>query len=181
MNSEKLKHDQLVEKAKRWLLADNCTLVLTELVTGGMFRESPDAWGWNTGKNCSMLVECKASRADFRSDLKNKWFRNPRFHFGMGAYRWYLAPMGMLHEKELPKGWGLLEVQPTGGVVQKVESQRFKWSAQREIGFLTSAIRRFHLPDLGVGLRAYSAKMYGKPSDNPKATLTVESTEEREP
>lgn len=171
-------HPELVDKAKRWLLSRNCTVVLTELITGGLFRESPDAWGWNTGKNCSFLVECKASRADFRSDLKSKWFRNPRFNSGMGAYRWYLAPMGMIHEKELPKGWGLLEVQSTGGVVQIVESKRFKWSAQREMGFLTSAVRRFHLPDRGVGLRAYSAKMYGKPSDNPKATLTVEQAEE---
>jgi hypothetical protein len=177
MTVEKLKHDQLVEKAKRWLLRECCTLVITELATGIPTGETPDAWGWHGSEGgYSMVVECKTSKADFRADTRNKYFR--RGHYGMGHERFYLAPWGLIAVEQLPNGWGLLEVTPTGGVEVTKWSAPFRWSAHHEIVFVVSAVRRFHFPDLGIGLRAYSDKMHGGSSENPKATLTVELAEE---
>jgi hypothetical protein len=39
----------------------------------------------------------------------------PRKTEGLGAYRFYLAPSGLLDPEELPEGWGLLELRASPG------------------------------------------------------------------
>jgi hypothetical protein len=56
-----------------------------------------------------VLVECKVSRADFLADAA-KPFRL-KSEEGMGSQRFYMAPAGMIRPNELPKQWGLLELQ----------------------------------------------------------------------
>lgn len=103
----KLTHADLVPRAIRWLKGTvRCGFVLYEVVS--VSREVPDAIGWKTFE--SYLVECKASRADFLKD-KDKIFRK-RPEYGMGDYRYYMTPPGLLAVDELPKNWGLLEVYP---------------------------------------------------------------------
>lgn len=101
-------HDQLVKRAKHWLANTmGCRLVLSEL-HAPRIREVPDAMGWNA--RSSILIECKTNRADFHAD-KNKTFR-ARPRYGMGEYRYYLAPPGVITAEDLPKNWGLLVVYP---------------------------------------------------------------------
>ncbi len=99
-------HSQLVQTAVEWLRAYRCGVVLSEqaCVSG----EMPDAIGWKRASH-SVLVECKVSRADFLAD-RDKPFRQQQ-ETGLGCERFYLTPAGLLQLKELPKGWGLLEVR----------------------------------------------------------------------
>ena len=101
-------HADLVKRARLWLAGSKrCRVVLTEMVCGNI-TEIPDAIGW--GPRGSILVECKASRADFRADAK-KWFRL-RPEYGLGERRYFMAPAGMINPEEVEGGWGLLEVHP---------------------------------------------------------------------
>jgi hypothetical protein len=100
-------HKRLVKLAKAWLRTKGCKLILSERVSS--LGESPDVIGWLDGR-ASVLIECKASLADFRRDY-DKWFRHNGL--GMGQKRYFMAPAGMIPKNEIPDGWGLLEVVGT--------------------------------------------------------------------
>lgn len=74
--------------------------------------ELPDVIGF--GNKHSVVVECKVTRSDFQSD-RNKLFRKHP-EKGMGDYRYFCVPKGLVSVTELPKGWGLLYVYPSGQV-----------------------------------------------------------------
>ena len=99
-------HEQLVDVAVHWLRTYRCGVVLSEQAcsTG----ETPDAIGWK-GKCHSVIVECKVTRGDFLADLKKPWRAEGSCDVALGCERFYLAPRGLIHEGELPSGWGLLE------------------------------------------------------------------------
>ena len=169
-----MSHDELVEAGRRWLLHEYrnysrcdgrgaCSLVITEMVTG--CRETPDVLGFFTGG--SVLIECKMSKSDFVADSK-KVFRR-YVEMGMGMYRYFLAPKGLLSEKDLPSDWGLLEYNG-GKVFLKVHSNRFQNNHKAEISVLVSTMRRLKIEESGhVAVRAYTLK-----NDKvPKATISI--------
>jgi hypothetical protein len=140
-------HDDLVKRAEKWLLNTmGCSFCLTELTT--VAGEIPDAIGWKDGK--SILVECKATRADFLSDKKKIFRRKPEI--GMGTYRFYMCPPGLIRECEIPEKWGLLYchektikkvVAPKGNSFYNFPS--FTANKKNETIMLCSVIRRVHL------------------------------------
>jgi len=97
-------HAAIVAGAVRWLKKQGFATVLADPFRAGC-REQPDAIGWRDG--VSIAVECKASRNDFRADAKKPHRIYPAR--GVGDWRLYAAPAGMLHPELLPAGWGLLE------------------------------------------------------------------------
>lgn len=97
-------HTVLIEQAAAWLQRKQCYAVITDMASGT--SETPDAIGWH-GSKCSMLIECKASRSDFLADRFKPFRRMPER--GMGRFRYFAAPAGMLKPSELPADWGLLE------------------------------------------------------------------------
>ncbi|MGX9960667.1 hypothetical protein ACW0US_18115 [Xanthomonas euvesicatoria] len=100
-----LTHDELVQTGRRWLKANGCRAILHEPFRAGE-PEQPDVIGWRDG--VSILIEAKASRSDFLADAKKPWRITPER--GMGDWRFYIAPAGLIDPAELPDGWGLLEV-----------------------------------------------------------------------
>jgi len=99
-------HSRLVENAVRWLrIKYRCGIVLAEQSCSS--GETPDAIGWK-GRNHSVVIECKVSRADFLADAVKPWRTDPAC--AMGCERYYLAPSEMIAIRELPIGWGLLEI-----------------------------------------------------------------------
>lgn len=141
-------HAMLVQLAAKWL-ATKCAVVLTELATTG---EEPDAIGWK-GTH-SILIECKASREDYRCDSQ-KWFRREPER-GVGQQRYFLSLPGVIRPESLPLRWGLLEL--TGARIRKVrESETFETNHRHEIGILLSTIRRIggNAPT-GVSVRCYT-------------------------
>lgn len=156
-------HAELVEVARRWL-ASRCPVVITEMAHSGM--ETADAIGW-TGWG-SILIECKASRADFMADKNKAFRRNPSS--GMGIHRYYLAPAGLIQADDLPAGWGLLEVVGSK-VKQAVKSEPQDRQSGAEIGLLVSCIRRIgQTCPRGVSVKCYTI------STANTASLTVEPT-----
>ncbi|MDR8092948.1 hypothetical protein KPB05_36435 [Burkholderia gladioli] len=83
-------------------------------VKGDFNGEVLDALGIRAGvyAECSIMIECKTSRADYFADAKKPHRVNPEL--GMGRYRYFMAPEGMLEPAELPPGWGLIEVTEKG-------------------------------------------------------------------
>ncbi|WP_215807145.1 hypothetical protein [Aeromonas jandaei] len=118
--SEQMTHTRLSEIACAWLKrpignkGPACQIAMIEV--GGLYGgERADAWGYRWGYNGgSVLVEVKVSRSDFLADAK-KPHRNGEV-LGMGTYRYYMCPEGIITLDDLPYGWGLLWVNNRGHV-----------------------------------------------------------------
>lgn len=100
-----LTHSELVTRAVRWLRRQGCRVILHDPFRTPL-AEQPDALGFREG--CSILVEAKASRSDFKADESKPWRTDPSL--GMGNWRFFIAPAGLLDGLPLPEGWGLIEV-----------------------------------------------------------------------
>jgi len=139
----------LVAAAARWL-GKKCAVVVTDLVTYA--GETPDAIGW-TSVN-SILVECKASRSDFKADARKPFRVRGE---GMGELRYYMTPEGMVQPEELPEGWGLLEVAVTGKIRVLREAMIKCAMKNWEVIVLISALRRIgqSAPD-GISVKCYT-------------------------
>ena len=146
-------HAELVKIAEKWLLGTRkCSFAFTELVCLAT-SEIPDAIGFRDGQ--SILVECKTSRADFFSDAK-KFFRQHSAQ-GMGTYRFFMCPRGIINVQDLPLGWGLVEVSengkprqvwghnPRSNIYSPESIFRHERNLQAEMGLMASALRRLHL------------------------------------
>ena len=140
-------HDELVERAVRWLRKTRrCSIVFAEMTTILMYI--PDAIGWYSGR--SILVECKRSRADFRADLKKPIHAAPDSF--PGQERWYLTTPRLVTPDEIPGEWGLLEAHPTMARVVKKAEHFHGWGGRlspercaEEATLLLSAVRRHQL------------------------------------
>jgi hypothetical protein len=96
-------HAELCMHAERWLRKSGCGVTAIDLAT--VAGEQPDAIGWRYG--LTALCEVKVSRGDFLADRKKPWRARPEL--GMGDWRFYVAPSGILRAEDMPEGWGLLE------------------------------------------------------------------------
>jgi len=125
--------------AVQWLRRYRCGVVLSEQAS--VSGEMPDAIGWKRACH-SVLVEGKVSRADFLAD-RDKPFRQ-RPEIGVGCERYYLTPRGLLRTEELPRGWGLLEVN--GREIERVKASaknlRTEIGFQNEMNLLLASLRR---------------------------------------
>lgn len=130
-------HSELCDMAERWLKRQGCPITAKE-PTDVWGKESPDAIGWKYYG--SHIVECKLTRSDFLSDKKKEFRIEP--DLGMGRYRYYLAPDGVINESDLPKNWGLLIVK-NKRITQAREGKPFRaFNESAEIGVLLWIIRR---------------------------------------
>ena len=117
-----------------------CGIILSEQFCAS--GEVPDVIAWK-GFCTSVLVECKVSRADFLSDAAKPFREKPEE--GMGSQRLYMAPAGIIGAKELPKHWGLLELQ--GRDVRVVAKPgridlRSEVGLMKEMNLLLASLRR---------------------------------------
>jgi hypothetical protein len=62
----------------------------------------------------SVVVEVKTSRSDFLADFKKPHRSGDTV--GIGMYRYYMCPEGVIRPDELPERWGLLYVNNRGHV-----------------------------------------------------------------
>lgn len=132
-------HQKLVSSAVSWLRGYGCGVVLSEQSCAS--GETPDAIGWKRGCH-SVVVECKVTRPDFLADREKPFRLQPAK--GMGCERYYLTPAGLLDRKELPAGWGLLEMRgrevaqviPSPGKLRSARGFRY------EMNLLLASLRR---------------------------------------
>ncbi|MBW3512045.1 adenylosuccinate synthase [Janthinobacterium sp. NKUCC06_STL] len=116
-----MNHADLCSLGVKWLrrpasqVGPGCNIAASEC-TGSYNGEITDAIGFRSvgGELYSVVVEAKATRSDFLADAK-KPHRSGAV-VGMGMFRYYLAPAGLIQITELPTGWGLIEVSPRGAL-----------------------------------------------------------------
>lgn len=121
MSDKEWTHKALCDVAVKWLKRPHsrgghgCHVAVSE-VASGWSGEIPDAIGFRSSgyRDGSVVVEVKVSRSDFLNDMK-KPHRNGE-KLGMGTWRYYLCPEGLISKDELPEKWGLLYLTPRGGV-----------------------------------------------------------------
>jgi hypothetical protein len=145
-----LTHRKLVEIAYDWLIK-RCGFAFKELRS--LSNERPDVLGFRSGE--SILVECKISRSDFLKD-KSKTCRKIAGN-GMGNYRLYCCPAGLIKKEELPEKWGLIYVNYLGkatlvhncfnnkGGNMYLSDNRFEANLQEERSIFYTALRRLHI------------------------------------
>lgn len=114
-------HDELTNLAVTWLQrphsgkAPGCDVALSEIGLA-WHGEKADAWGYRRqekgGAWGSTLVEVKVSRGDFLADRKKPHRQNGEL--GVGRFRYYLCPKGLIQPEELPDRWGLIWATPSG-------------------------------------------------------------------
>lgn len=134
---EGITHSELTEIGKKWLkkhaqniLLPNCAIVVSEYVAASESREIPDIIGWCTW--ASVLIEVKVSRSDFLADHKKPFRINQ--DEGMGNFRYYLCPEGLIKEIEVPGGWGLIYFNPTGlQIVKKAKKLTANLKGERSM------------------------------------------------
>lgn len=141
-------HDSLCLQAEKFLSKNGFGVVFHDkfraITSTG---EQPDCLGFRNGVSC--LIECKVSRADFLADSKKRFRVDPTT--GLGDYRFFLVPKGLIKLEELPAGWGLLETD--GKKIYKTYGWTTNWFAnkpftgnkQGECDYLYSALRRMVL------------------------------------
>lgn len=113
-------HKQLCALAVKWLQrpasrsGPGCLVAVSES-SNWLSGEIPDAIGWRPyqyGITGSVVVEVKVNRADFLADASKP--HRLEAERGMGAYRYFFAPEGLIRIEELPAKWGLVEVNVRG-------------------------------------------------------------------
>ncbi|MDO7535032.1 adenylosuccinate synthase [Acinetobacter pittii] len=115
----KLTHRQLCEIGARFLKrpesanGHGCHFTIIE---PSCYGENPDVFGVRHGIHShgigTFLLEAKTSRADFIADRSKPHRLNPEL--GMGKYRYYICPTGLIKTEELPEKWGLIYVSEKG-------------------------------------------------------------------
>ena len=136
-------HDELSKLVAKWLkrhsqnmLIPNCATVAVDMKT--LEQEKPDVIGWN---GCSStMIEVKVGRGDFLQDFK-KPFRQI-CEKGVGEFRYYCCPSGLIRENELPDKWGLLYLNEENkmDIIKVAEIQKANLKAERNM--LISLLRR---------------------------------------
>lgn len=159
MLSAAFSHRELCVKAAKYLKAKGiqpfhkCQYVVCELerATGS---ESPDAFG--ICNNSSQLIEVKVSRSDFLAD-KKKWFRqNPKQ--GLGDYRSYLCPEGVIKKYDLPEKWGLLWINDKGKIFEVLKPEKQEACKQEEIYLIMSILRRENIKPQIFSYKKYATE-----------------------
>lgn len=164
---EKFTHAQLCEIAKKWLLRPNsrgghgCQVALSEC-RSGFDGEMPDAIGYRAVSQDTetVLVEVKVSVADFRADALKPHRAEGE---GMGLFRYYMCPAGVIQPEDVPPRWGLLWVDSRGrieailgpvalssncGTFGRVcEPWKHTKDSAREMWLLVRVMARIHDPD----------------------------------
>lgn len=147
-------HSALVNIAYKWVLKNaSCGVAFKEFKAITKTGEQPDVIGFGSDK--SVLIECKASRSDFLADKKKLFRKHPGQ--GMGKYRFYLCPTGLIKKEELPENWGLIYVNEKGRATTvcnpyskggNIWFRGFLCNKEAEQSLMYSALRRINLRGL---------------------------------
>lgn len=109
-------HDDIADYCTKYLKTKGYKLSFSNM-TDALASEQPDALGINIYGE-SILCEVKTSKSDFLADQKKYSRIHPEK--GIGDFRVYVTPKGLLTPEEIPYGWMLWEVQGKTKPIMKV-------------------------------------------------------------
>lgn len=147
-----MNHVTLVQLGVRWLSRQSSVVLYEAAATKA---EIPDVIGWSGAS--SILIECKASRADFLRDAAKK--SRTKLKAGMAQRRYYLCPAGVLQPEDLPAKWGLLWAAKSTVTVQREAKGFSQRNYVAEIQFLSTMLRR---AQIRIGTRPLSEWLRGE-------------------
>ncbi|NVL49910.1 adenylosuccinate synthase [Pseudomonas syringae pv. actinidiae] len=122
----------------------------------------PDAIGFRAVLDDveTVVVEVKTSRSDFLADRKKPHRSEGE---GMGLFRYFMCPEGLISPTELPPRWGLIYITPRGAVKPVIgpaalsdncgtfgaiaDTWRHERNTQRETWLLVKVMARIDNPD----------------------------------
>lgn len=195
MSDKKFTHNEMCEIACKWLTrarnqhdasktAPACKNAFSELKTYMYKGEIVDSIGFR-GSVCptvSILVESKVSISDFKADAKKPWRANPET--GVGDFRYYIVPEGMITVEDLPPKWGLIYVNAKGkcsvqcghvveelrgyddpGKAEAIESWRFECNKDAELSLSLSVISKFKGVKDVVGIQKENSRLTMREQD----------------
>lgn len=145
--TKQITHSELVEKSEKWLRRNGFPVTLNEkIIAVTEHGEQPDVLGFNS--RASILLEIKVSRNDFLSDAKKPFRTEPEK--GVGDWRFYVCPEGIITVDDLPTGWGLIylkgrKLEPVYGWPGNVfwgTRKPFKSNQKAEQDYMYSLLRR---------------------------------------
>lgn len=105
-----------------------CTLGAVEFTGGWGTGESVDGFAVNSA--AVFVIEAKVSRADFLADKKKPHRADPSR--GLGQYRYYACPEGMIKPEELPEKWGLIYINSKGHCTMPVGYGGYKYDHSKK-------------------------------------------------
>lgn len=163
VDSAEYSHGHACDMGTRWLKKMGFSVICQEIVTYN--DEQPDVIAFKD--HYSVLIEAKVSRADFLSDAKKIFRRVPKK--GMGDFRFYICPNGIISPEDLPDGWGLIYFEqnkiwvvkgPRSNVftayLHEKEFKKFEKNTNAEIQLLTSALRRANKKEKNRNYKVYT-------------------------
>lgn len=116
-----LNHKEISNLAVNWLKRVNsqgghgCKFAVSEMKSGWS-GEAPDAIGFRIENALvnTIVVEVKVSRSDFLADRKKP--HRSGVEKGLGNWRYYMCPTGLIKPEDLPPKFGLLYVNKKGHI-----------------------------------------------------------------
>lgn len=103
-----MESDYVTNKAVALIKQLHGTTMGAKEFSGGWSPERVDAILFSV--ESSFLIETKVTRSDFLADQLKQLRINPEE--GVGRYRYYACPEGLIAPEELPDKWGLIYVVP---------------------------------------------------------------------
>lgn len=136
-------HYELCCKAATWIRQprnrekwhNQYQLSVVELVCTG--KELTDVYATNGEISC--IIEAKTSHQDFEVDGAK--YTRLRPDEGLGDFRYYLCPEGLIKENELPPYWGLLYYKD-GKIVKVKSAIQQSCDKRAELFVMLSIMRR---------------------------------------
>lgn len=98
-----VEHENQNRHALNWLKKQGFPVRSSNIQAVGS-RERVDVIGFRSQVSC--LIESKVSRSDFLNEKKKP--ERSGESLGVGVYRFYICPEGLLKLEDIPDNWGLL-------------------------------------------------------------------------
>lgn len=189
-------HSELCKLACDWLKRSasrgghGCKVAIDECRTGWS-GEVPDAIGFrytgavNSLEDGTVLVECKVSRSDFLADAN----KPHRIAGGVGNWRYYMAPEGVIRLDDVPQKWGLIEVNARGHIKllrgvysdtnylkrrERLVAMRHESETSRELFLLVRMFDRIEDPEKLVEIVKERNRLLAKLNNNQECELQTE-------
>ena len=100
--------------------------------------EPIDVFGFGGG--CTQIIKVITTRMELNLDLERAYRKCPKY--GIGEFRSYLCPNGLLNKEDIPKNWGLLWCDNKGKIIEILNPQKQEENKAQEAKIIKSLLRR---------------------------------------
>lgn len=149
-----LRHEELLKTAAKFIKNKalthfgKSTYVVCNYNDG---MEPIDVFGFGGG--CTQIIKVITTRMELNLDLERAYRKCPKY--GVGEFRSYLCPNGLLNKEDIPKNWGLLWCDNKGKIIEILNPQKQEENKAQEAKIIKSLLRRN-----GINPKIFDYKKY---------------------